>query len=414
MIKPEKLKALLSKQENVVPLCSVAFLQSCSGGVWFVAMPFILKRLGGTDTQLGLCLGFWFVAYTIGCLSAAPLLDKFDPKRTILLGLIANVLATFGMLLVVIMAQPSGSSFSPPVAMILLSSISGVFGSLFWPPLMGWFSTGYEGVRLNRRLGLFNASWSCGALATPYFGGLIVEQSSAWALALTLAFSLAAVAALIFARSPNGVIPAFNCPDKQSDDLMPTLLGRFRWIARVALLSSMTCIGLARTQLAVLFKFELAFTESDYGSAILAMSIAVFAVFTLAGRTHAWHYKLWLFISAQLLLLIGMVLILYTSALVVLTLAVVMIGAGESFMYTSHLYYGVSGGKRRSARMAIHETTLSMGFAAGGLAGGLLSDHFGRYSPYKFGFGIVAAGLVVQAIIWLALKPKKRVIDQQQ
>ena len=48
--------------------------------------------------------------------------------------------------------------------------------------------------------------------------------------------------------------------------------------------------------------------------------------------------------------------------------------------------------------------------AAGGVVGGVLSDNFSRYSPYLFGFGIVAVGLIVQALIWFAFKQKPQQI----
>ena len=184
------------------------------------------------------------------------------------------------------------------------------------------------------------------------------------------------------------------------DHVIATLLPKFRWMSRIALLTSFVYIGLVRTQLAVFFKFELPFTESDYGSAVLVMSIFTFAVFTLTGQSHAWHYKLWLFIGCQILILVSMLLILFTSSLALLTFAVALIGIGESFMYASHLYYGVSGETRRSGRMAIHELILSLGFAAGCIFGGILSDKYGRYSPYWFGFIVVTIGLCIQGIVW--------------
>lgn len=406
MIRTDTLRVLLSKQGNVLPLCGAAFLQSCGGGIWFVAIPYILKRFGATDTQLGFCMGMWFLSYLFGCLSVSRLLDRFNSKSTVQIGAGANVLSVAVLLAVVMLGEKGLSPFSPVVLMIVLSSVSGVFTSLFWPPLMGWVSTGYEGPQLNHRLGLFSASWSLGSLATPYFAGLMVERSSTSPIVGMVIFMILSFVAVSFARNPNLSKPTNQRPTELSSDLEPTLLPRFRWMARVALLTSFVCIGLVRTQLAVLFKYELPFSESDYGSAILAMSIATFAIFTLASQTHAWHYKVWLFMLGQTSLLVSMLLILYTSSLFLLTLATFMIGTGNSFMYASHLYYGVSGGRRRSGRMAIHETILSVGFVLGGLIGGILSDHLGKYCPYWFGFGVVTVGLIIQGIIWFAVKEK--------
>jgi len=205
---------------------------------------------------------------------------------------------------------------------------------------------------------------------------------------------------IIFAKTPNTSSQINGPTPLLPDDVIPILLTKFRWMARIALFSACVCVGLARTHLAVLFKFELPFTESDYGAAALIMSISTFAVLLLAGQSHAWHYKLWLFICCQIVTAVSMLLILFTASLALLTLAVGLIGVGESFIYASHIYYGVSGGTRRAGRMAIHEIILALGFAAGGIIGGILSDMYGRYSPYWFGFITVIIGLIIQAIIW--------------
>ena len=411
MLKKDTIRLLFSKEENVLPLCIAAFFQSSCGAIWLIAIPYIIKRFGGTDTQLGLCIGLWFISYIIGCLLTGGLLDRLNSKLVVQVGAGVNVLVSVLQLTIVILGQRGICPISPVLAFIILSSFTGIFTSLFWPPLMGWISTGYEGSKLNQRLGLFNLSWSLGAISTPYFAGLLVEHNSSSPIILMLFFTFFSLVGVIFAQNPitsnlsNGQVPMLP------DDVIPTLLPKFRWMSRVALFTSFVCIGLARTQLAVFFKFELPFTESDYGSAVLVMSVFTFAVFTLAGQSHAWHYKLWMFMGCQILILVSMFLILFTSSLSLLTFAVALIGIGESFMYASHLYYGVSGGTKRAGRMAIHEIILSLGFAGGGVFGGILSDRYGRYSPYWFGFSIVTIGLCIQGVIWCKKNRNQGLLD---
>ena len=406
MLKPERIKRLLAREENILPLCIAAFIQSCGGGVWFVSMPFIMKRLGGTDTQLGLLMALWFASYTIGCISAVSVLDRFRTKSIVILGAIINILMNLGMLFVVFLAQSNQHLAGAPSILIGLSFVGGFFVSLFWPPLMGWVSTGYEGKKLNKRLGLFNVSWSFGGLVTPYFAGLVVEQSSIWAFVMILFCSTMALAAVLFAKNPDTANNKTDVLVQLPEDVAVELLPKFKWMARIALWSSFACVALLRTQFAVLFKYELSYSESEYGAVIMMFSLAVFVVFSLAGRTHAWHYKLWPFFLFQCLQLCGMVLILNMTSLFFLTVAVVVIGIGNSFVYSSHIYYGVSGSKNRTGRMAIHETILSIGFSIGCVVGGMLGDHFSRYSPYIFGFGIVFAGMAAQTLIWFSFKQK--------
>ena len=89
-------------------------------------------------------------------------------------------------------------------------------------------------------------------------------------------------------------------------------------------------------------------------------------------------------------------------------------GCSSSFVYVSHLYYGVTGSKKRSGRMLIHEFILCGGMFIGAFVSGYLSDHFGRYMPYKFGLAVLILSFLVQVIIWFSLKPQKGILPQEQ
>ncbi len=85
--------------------------------------------------------------------------------------------------------------------------------------------------------------------------------------------------------------------------------------------------------------------------------------------------------------------------------AFVIMGSGFGFAYSSGLYYGACGSKKRSTQMSIHEVTISLGVIVGSGAGGYLSRNFGIYSPYWFAVIVLALGLMAQVVIWVVLKP---------
>ena len=99
-----------------------------------------------------------------------------------------------------------------------------------------------------------------------------------------------------------------------------------------------------------------------------------------------------------------MLLIVYCPKLWVLFVAAGIVGICEGFIYVSHLFYGVSGGKKRSGLMALHEFLLSTGFVIGSVGGGFISDSFGRYVPYWLGAGAILIGLIAQSAIWRKLR----------
>ena len=49
--------------------------------------------------------------------------------------------------------------------------------------------------------------------------------------------------------------------------------------------------------------------------------------------------------------------------------------------------------------MALHEAITAVAISIGAVAGGLISDHFDRFMPYKFAFVLVCLSLVIQLVI---------------
>jgi MFS family permease len=291
--------------------------------------------------------------------------------------------------------------------LIGLATIQGLAAVMFWPRVMTWLSIGYEGRELNRRLGLFNVFWSFSIMVGPYIGGYLVEVNSRLPIVVGIVFSGLSFAGVSFAgRTGKGRVARTNNGEVKSVEAIEFLKRRrFMWMSRVGLLISFVCIGLVRTPLALLFKYELGFSESNYGAAVMIMSAAVFVVFFAAARTHLWHYVMWIFLGTEGMLLLSMLLILNGESLWVLFAAAGLAGGGQAFLYASHLYYGISGAQNRQRRTLIHETTLCLGMVIGSVAGGYFSGYVGPYAPYWFGFFVVVGGLGTQLAIWTLHRP---------
>ena len=399
-----RLKQFWSEERESGWVYAGSFFQAFSGTVWLVAMPFVIKRLGGTDFDVGLCLGLLFGGYMAAlalCLFGRGILDYFNKKRMAQLGTGSITATIAGACLIVAAAEKGicGGKTAMPV-LIALATLQGAATVLVWPVLVGWLSMNHEGRQLNRRLGIFNVSWSLANITSPLLGGYLVKASSSGALiAAAAAAAISFILISLAHKPPKGLLPTRD--NDINDNKMRALHRQFKWMARIALFTSFVCSGLLRTHLGLLMKFNLGFSESSYGTAFMIMSAAIFAVLFAAGRTHRWHYVLSVFVGTQVLLLVSMLVILKGILLWQFFFASALAGISQGFLYSSHLYYVVSGEKNRSARMAVHEITLSIGFLAGAIAGGYISDQFGRLAPYWFGFVAVAAGLAAQCGVWL-------------
>jgi MFS family permease len=382
-------------------LCFAAFLMSVAAGIYLVALPFMIKRLGGTDGDVGLGMALNFGAYLIACIASSMLIDKFNPKRLVQWGAIAILMSFIGAACTVMWGHPGQGAIW---MLDIFSALAGMMTAIFWPPMMGWVSRGFEKEALSHRLGSYNMSWSSGSWVSPYMGGLLVTAGSTWPMMVASGIVVACFVTLRFSRNP-GRAAGIAAAEDEHQELHPDL-ERFRWMARVALVSAFVCFGLLRSQLGLLFKFELGYSEATYGIAITILCASNFAVFTAAGRAHKWHYVPSLFWGAQVATAFAMLLIVYCPRLPELLCAAAIVGVCEGFAYVSHMFYGISGGKRRSGLMALHEFLLSSGFVIGSVGGGYISDLHGRYMPYWLGAGAVLGGLIIQSIIWML--PKRR------
>jgi len=404
-------KQLYTTDRRTIFLCLATFFMCISLGSCWVSLPYIIKRLGGTDSQVGFCFGFHLGVYMIACLSISPIVDRFNPKLTAFCGAGGPTLACLAMVAIVIFAQRSSVPFDAVIGIIIAAAVYGLALAFFWPSIMGWISHGCEGHKLNRRLSIFNLTWALAGLVTPYFAGRLVEINSIWPLWVAVVFAGTCVVLVIYVlKSASGKSSVKPAPDSavSLNDQHANLV-RFRWMSRVALLVAFICTGLMRTQLPLLIKYELGFLERHYGMAALCLASANVLFFWIAGKTRYWHYKLFLFFFVQGFFLIAMLVFINCRILWPFYVAAALFGAGQAFNYSSHLYYSLSGGKKRSAITAIHEATLSSGFVIGAFCGGFISDHFADpLMPYRFGIGAIGVGLVAQIIIWFSLRPKEK------
>jgi DHA1 family multidrug resistance protein-like MFS transporter/DHA1 family quinolone resistance protein-like MFS transporter len=346
------------------------------------------------------------LGYMLCLLYAAAMLGHLNARRATRIAAAAMFLATLVTVVIVWYAIAHNRLGSPTLIwmMIAAGTLAGAAMSLFWPFLMAWVSADYEGAVLNRRLGTYNGMWSGAAIMGPLIGGALVDMNTlgpiaASAMGLGICFVL-----LCLAHDESAGTAASARPGAVAESHFDrAMLLRFKWMARIALFCSWACVGVARSQFALLFT-GLGFSETQFGIMVTVFGICNFLALTAAGRLGFWHFKRVLLFSVQVILALSLLLIIFGRTLWAFVPAFVIMGFGFGFAYSSHLYYGTCGSKKRSAPMAIHEVTLSLGIIVGSGAGGYLSEDIGIYSPYWFAAGILVLGLAAQAIAWLVLR----------
>lgn len=394
---------------NVWPLYGSAFAMATSLSVLWTAMPFIIRDIGGTEEHVGYIWAFNMLGYMLSLLLTAVMLGHLAPRHATRAAAAAMFLATLVMAIVVYYAiiRDQFGRTALIWTMIATATLSGAAMSLFWPFLMSWVSADYEGAILNRRLGTYNGMWSSAAIMGPLIGGLLVDMSTFAPVLVGVACLAVCFVLLCLAHDGSaGNAASVELVDAPEISIDKRLLLRFKWMARIALFCSWACLGVTRSQFALLFT-DLGFSETQFGIIITIFGICNFMVLTVAGRLAFWHFKPVLLLSVQVILALSIFLIIYGRTLWAFVPSFVIMGFGFAFAYSSHLYYGACGSKKRSTQMAIHEVTISLGVIVGAGAGGYLSGRFGIYWPYWFSIIVLALGLIAQVVIYIALKPRR-------
>jgi len=403
-------KCVGQARAGVWPLYGAAFAMAISLNVLWTAMPFIIRNIGGTEEHVGYAWAANMLGYMLCLLCAGTMLGHLNARYATRAAAAAMFLATVVMIVVVwhVLASDRLGSAALIWTMIAAGVLAGAAMSLFWPFLMAWVSADYEGAVLNRRLGTYNGMWSAAAIIGPLMSGVLVDNSTLGPVAangtgLAICFALLCLAHDESTGTAASVTPV-DAPQISFDE---TVLPRFKWMARIALFCSWACLGVSRSQFALLFT-GLGFSETQFGILVTIFGVCNFLVLTGAGRLGFWHFKLTFLLGAQMILAVSVLLIIFGRTLAAFVPAFMIMGFGFGFAYSSHLYYGACGSKKRSAQMAIHEVTLSLGVIVGSGAGGYLSGRVGDYSPYWFAITVLALGLAAQLVIWVVPKFRTR------
>lgn len=367
-------------------LYAAAFLQSFMVTGTLVAGPWKVQLLGGSETAVGAVGGLLLGIYVAVCILIKPHLDRFRVKHLVITAQLATIACNVAMGL-------SGS-----VGWLLLAiGLQGVVLGGFWPPLTSWLSTGHEGKGLNRRLGMFNLSWSAGGILGWLGGGWLFDvhpDAPFFANAGMVALGLLITTGIRGRRTQAS----------PSQEAVPTTtphprLGVYRQMARLALVSSYVAMGL-RVPLASLIR-EIQLDATVHGLIVAAGNLLLTAMFVLLGRWAGWHYRRGLLWAVQVfgaLVTAGVCLAGSAWTIGVLT---ALSSVTIAVCYTSHLYYAMSGGRRRAGVMALHESLLATGIVLGSFGGGALAGLIGIRWVFPVMGALMLLGLAGEVVLFL-------------
>jgi MFS family permease len=389
---------------GVIPLYGAAFMMAISLNAWWTTMPFVVRNIGGSESHVGYAWAANMFGYLACLLLAGAALGRHNPRNTTRIATAVIFVSSLliSILVFVVLSNELAGNLLLIWTVIAAGTVAGAAMSLFWPFLMSWVSEDFEGPTLNRRLGTYNGAWSSAAIVGPMLGGVLVETNTVFPIVFAAA---GMVICFLFLNAANDGSLHSSLFGEQDDQPVAgweniAALNRFRWMARISLFSSWACLGVTRSQFALLFT-GLGFSETLFGIMVTIFGVCNFAMMTAVGRCAFWHFKPILLLAVQMLLSVPLLLIIYGESLSIFALSLIIMGCAFGFAYSSHLYYGACGSKKRSVQMVIHESTLSLGVVVGSGAGGYFAKNMGLYWPYWFALILLAAGFFAQLALLL-------------
>jgi MFS family permease len=382
-----------TSQRSALGLYLGAFFFAFQDNAAIIALPWLVMKLGGQELAVGSVGALTLGTYMVFCLLSGSRFGRLGAKR------LSTSSACITCLILALMP------LSPSVAGLLtLAAVKGMVMSAFWPPVMSWASAGVNGTGLNRRLGLFNLSWSSGAIVGSLLGGLLFKVVPWLPFVVSAGAALLAMIALLTVTEPHkdAFETAVESDPDGSVNGQPGQLVVFQWVSRLGLAFGWIAFAALRVPIASLFK-ELSLGAGWHAISSAGMSLLMLCGFYLLGRWAGWHYRFRGIVIAQLLL-VAILMGVGLSGNPKLLFAFISLSALPfAFLYTSHLYYIVSGAGHRQGSAALHEILLALGFSIGSFGAGALGHGFGSMQKVYFVIaGVILLTLLSQAGIFLA------------
>ena len=365
------------------------------GGIVFLqtAMPLLAVRLGASAIMLG-TIGWVAQAVRLPvCLASGHLSERVG-RATII------VLAACGCALGCgLMAFARSPWQVMPLYVLALASIGA-----FFAPLQAMIGDMSERGQLRRNLGSYNIGWCVGsAVAALCAPALVRAGLPATFYAGAGANLTAAILVLAWRRGHASRAAVEKAAD--STDPYPTY-GSLLLIARMGHFVSYFGYSTIRILFPKYAITELGWSEVMVATVVAQQLVGLGAGILVANASPWWRGKLWPQIAAQLVMMVCAGSVLWVRSPVALGGAFFGFGVAQSVVYTSALYYGLSGCKERGKSAGIHESRVAAGGVSGCLLGGIGAQSITLVAPFALLAGL--AGLCVVATMTIRRLPQPR------
>jgi len=364
------------------------------GGIVFLqtAMPLLVVRLGASAMLLG-TIGWVAQAVRLPvCLASGQMSERVGRARIIVPAACGCALGC-GLM---------AFARSPLTIMALYVLALASIGA-FFAPLQAMIGDMSERGQLRKNLGAYNVGWCVGsAVAALCAPALVGAGLPAAFYAGAGANLMAAVLVLSWRRGHAARAAVEEAQD--SADSYPTY-GSLLLIARMGHFVSYFGYSTIRILFPKYAITGLGWSEVTVATVVALQLVGLGAGILVANASAWWRGKLWPQIAAQLVMMVCAGSVLWVRSPMLLGGAFFGFGAAQSVVYTSALYYGLSGRKDRGRNTGIHESLVAAGGITGCLLGGIVGQEIALVAPFGVLAGLAGLCLLVTIAVWRLRRP---------
>jgi hypothetical protein len=352
------------------------FFMQLGGSVGATGVPLLAKYKFDTSLFVLALIGMaGALSYTVVCLALGPFVSRAKP----------SALAVAGGLLYA--ATYLGASLATTPAHLMLVYVGGGAGqALFWPMAEAVLVEGSSGQRLNRRIGLFNITWSMGDSLGAVLAGVLYLAWDRLPFVATIVLMMPVAAAMTVAgrRKADGeeALPSrfeeAGMPRHETRDTN----ARFRGGAWLGNFIASGATQVMRSVFAAPARDVFLMSSSTLGLVLGTFNAARTLTFWLLREWPDWHYRPRVYMTFNALLAGGMFAVVAAAflpaPLVMPTVfaAFAASGVGAGMAYYSSIFYAVDGEEVAASTTRLHEAVLG----AGGAIAVLVSGVTGKFS----------------------------------
>ncbi len=370
-----------------VMITVVPFWMDLSSSIFYLAAPLMVIELGGNPVEIGLIGTITASVHMLLAHLGGRLSDRVGRRVLMVMGPLIFSLSSF------LATQAQGVGH-----ILALAAFNGLGMAIFWPSFQAWVADSQTGSDLARNIGSFNMSWTAANLLGPMVSGILFSLQTRvpfWVSGV-LAFMLFL---LLWASVGDRVSqPAKERAAAPQEAGNPDWGRTFLYAIWIANFASWFILGNLRYQFPKLAR-DMALSPSTIGLLLSCVGFSQFLGFFLLRGSDRWHFKKSFVLGAQMMGVMGLLLVSLFSRPLVFASSFILIGGCASVTYYSSLYYSIRLLKRKGKGTGLHESILGSGVVLGPLLGGAAALAAGMRAPYILCLSVLVGAVVVELLL---------------